>query len=177
MKKSQNNIMLLFLISQHSRQYFNMLRKDSHFEELCFGRTKMRYDCCLFLLLLLYFPAGRILSTNARWMHYERTMNTHTPQDIRAAALQFLRVARIFCDSVHLPCDSLASVHGLAAAVQLLEFSFPTVKLRTSCDTWDSHGSIVRLSCNVYELIGPIWIFTKVFAICLRQSAHTKSYA
>ena len=46
----------------------------------------------------------------------------------------------------------------LAAAMQLLSFSFPTVKLPTSC----SHTSIAWLPFNFYDLIGPVWIFAKV---------------
>ena len=77
-----------------------------------------------------------------------------------------------FCGTVlrlSCKCEWLPHV-CLAAAVQLLLFSFQIVKLRTSC----SHTSITWLPYNVYDLIGLVWIFAKV-SVCDLSTAINKT--
>ena len=70
------------------------------------------------------------------------------------------------CGFARLPHDCLA------AAVQTLLLSFATVQLQIPYDPRDRRASIALLLCNVYDLIGPVWTFVKLSAICLRHSAR-----
>ena len=87
----------------------------------------------------------------------------------------------MFCDffaaALWQSCEITRLPHGcLAAAVRILRFSFPTIKLRTSHDPQGSRTSVAQLPCDVYDIIGPVWIFEKLSAICLRHAAPAKSY-
>ena len=107
----------------------------------------------------------------------ERTDNLRHSHSSLAYLASLKNVCDFFSAVVRQSCGFARLSHdGLMAAVQTPLLSFPTVQLQVPYDPRDRRTSIVLLPCNVYDLIGPVWTFAKLSAICLRHSAPAKSY-
>ena len=131
--------------------------------------------CLMFAPILAFIPSPRV--DFVRWTHDERTINVRPSHDSLAYLASRKNVLRFLCGSLAAVLRITRLPHGcLAAAVRILRFSFPTIKLRTSHDLQGSRTRVALLPCDVYDKIGPVWIFAKLSAICLRHAAPAKSY-
>ena len=107
----------------------------------------------------------------------ERTDNVRHSHSNLAYLASLKNVCDFFSAVLRQSCGFPRLSHDcLAAAVQKLRLSFPTVQLQIPYDPRDRLTSIVLLPCNVYDLIGPVWTFAKLSAICLQHAAPAKSY-
>ena len=112
-----------------------------------------------------------------RRTHDERKDNLRHSHDSLAYLASLKNVCDFFSAVLRQSCGFTRLSHDcLVAAVQTLRLSFPTVQVQIPYDPRDRRASIALLSCNVYDLIGPVWTFAKLSAICPWHSAPAKSY-
>ena len=133
------------------------------------GVLPSRYDECMPNVCpypcIYTLPSGRIRTMNAQWTHKQRKAFARQPCIPCKSQECFAISLRQSCEITRLP-------HGcLAAAVRILRFSFPRIKLRISHDPQGCRTSVALLPCDVYDIIGPVWIFEKI--VCDLSTARS----